>query len=93
MRNGTLSIRRTLNRLPKIDNNGVGNSTEIVVQAPKTKNSIRTIPLMNTIINDLKAWRQVQIADAHLASTAYIESGYLVTNPLGSYIEPRTFKD
>ena len=93
MRNGTLSIRRTLNRLPKINYNGVGNSTEIVVQAPKTKNSIRTIPLMNTIINDLKAWRQVQIADAHLASTAYIESGYLVTNPIGSYIEPRTFKD
>lgn len=49
-----ISIRRTLNRLPKIDYNGVGNSTEIVVQAPKTKSSIRTIPLMPTIINDLR---------------------------------------
>lgn len=30
-----LSIRRTLNRLPKVDYNGVGNSTEIVIQEPK----------------------------------------------------------
>lgn len=93
MNSATLSIRRTLNRLPKVDYNGVGNSTEIVVQAPKTKNSIRTIPLMPTIINDLKAWRQVQIYDAQLAGAAYVESGYLVTNPLGNYVEPRTFKD
>lgn len=32
-----LSIRRTINRLPKVDYNGMGNSTEIVIQEPKRK--------------------------------------------------------
>lgn len=40
-RKNMLNIRRTLNRLPKIDYNGIGNSTEIVIQEPKTKNSLR----------------------------------------------------
>lgn len=93
MRSGVMNIRRTLNRLPKINHNGTGNSTEIVFQTPKTKNSVRSIPLMKSVVDDLKAWRQVQISDAQLASTAYTENGMLVTNPLGMYIEPRTFKD
>lgn len=36
-RKNMLNIRRTLNRLPKVDYNGVGNSIEIVIQEPKTK--------------------------------------------------------
>ena len=88
-----LSIRRTLNRLPKVDYNGVGNSTEIVIQEPKTKNSIRSIPLIPNIANELQQWKMVQQNDAMAAGTAYQDSGFLVTNPLGGYLEPRTFKD
>ena len=88
-----LSIRRTLNRLPKVDYNGVGNSTEIVIQEPKTKNSIRSIPLIPNIANELQQWKIVQQNDAMAAGTAYQDSGFLVTNPLGGYLEPRTFKD
>lgn len=93
MRTGVINIRRTLNRLPKINYNGVGNSTEIVFQSPKTKNSLRSIPLVKSIVEELKGWRQVQLSDAQLASTAYTDTGMLVTNQLGMYIEPRTFKD
>lgn len=88
-----LSIRRTLNRLPKVDYNGVGNSTEIVIQEPKTKNSIRSIPLISNIANELQQWKMVQQNDAMAAGAAYQDSGFLVTNPLGGYLEPRTFKD
>lgn len=88
-----LSIRRTLNRLPKVDYNGVGNSTEIVIQEPKTKNSIRSIPLIPNIANELQQWKMVQQNDAMAAGAAYQDSGFLVTNPLGGYLEPRTFKD
>ena len=35
-----LNIRRTLNRLPKVDYNGIGNSTEVVIQEPKTKKDL-----------------------------------------------------
>ena len=88
-----LSIRRTLNRLPKVDYDGIGNSTEIVIQEPKTKNSVRSIPLISNIANELKQWKTVQKTDAMTAGDAYQNSGFLVTNPFGGYVEPRTFKD
>ena len=92
-RKNMLNIRRTLNRLPKVDYNGIGNSTEIVIQEPKTKNSTRSIPLMQVIIRDLQQWRNIQLSDARIAGAVYTDSGFIVTNPLGGYIEPRTFKD
>ena len=88
-----LSIRRTLNRLPKVDYNGIGNSTEVVIQEPKTKNSVRSIPLMQVILNELLQWKNVQLADARTAGYLYTDSGFIVTNQTGGYIEPRTFKD
>lgn len=88
-----LTIKRTLNRLPKVDYNGIGNSTEIVIQTPKTKNSIRSIPLISNIANELQQWKNVQKNDAMTAGAAYQDSGFLVTNQFGGYVEPRTFKD
>lgn len=93
VRKNMLNIRRTLNRMPKVDYNGVGNSTEIVIQEPKTKNSVRSIPLMQIIIKELQQWRNIQFADARTAGKIYNDSGFIVTNQTGGYIEPRTFKD
>lgn len=53
LRAGIIHIRQTLNRLKKRDYDGTGNSTEIVIQTPKTKNSIRSIPLLPQLVNDL----------------------------------------
>lgn len=92
-RNNMLHIRRTLNRLPKVDYNGTGNSTEIVIQEPKTKNSVRSVPVMKVILNELQQWRSVQISDSRTNEGAYNDSGFIVTNETGGYIEPRTFKD
>ena len=39
------------------------------------------------------AWRNVQRNDQAVAGDMYCNSGMIVTNPLGGYIEPRTFKD
>ena len=93
LRTGIMYIRRTLNRLPKADYDGNGNSTEIVIQAPKTKNSIRSITLLPITVKELQQWRSIQIQDSQTAGSAYTDTGYIVTNPLGNYIEPRTFKD
>ncbi len=92
-RSGVLYVRQTLNRLEKIDYNGTGTKTEIVMQTPKTKNSLRSIPLLPFIAEELKNWRNVQISDKLQAGTAYQDMGMVVTNPFGGYIEPRTFKD
>ena len=91
----TLHIRRTLSRLNKINRpvNKNESTTEIVIQTPKSQNSIRTVPLLPAVVNDLKAWREIQQQDKTNAGDSYVESGFIVTNPYGGYIEPRTFKD
>lgn len=94
-RTNMLYIRRTLNRLQKQDlpKEYTGAKTEIVLQEPKTENSVRSIPLLHQLVQDLVNWRQVQRTDQKAAGDAYVDSGMIVTNPLGGYIEPRTFSD
>ena len=92
-RSNLIHIRRTLSRLNKINRPTDGNTTEIVIQQPKSQNSIRSIPLLPAIVNDLHAWASMQQQDKLIAGEAYVESGYIVTNPNGGFIEPRTFKD
>ncbi|MBR3870288.1 MAG: site-specific integrase [Clostridia bacterium] len=90
----TLYIRRTLNRLSKIERTSENDSsTEIVIQSPKSQNSIRRIPLLPEVVADLQSWNAIQNADRLAAAENYEQSGFIVTNPMGKYIEPRTFKD
>lgn len=93
LRSNTLFVRQTLNRLEKINWNGIGAKTEIVMQVPKTKNSIRAIPLLPFIVKELQDWKNVQLSDKATMGAAYQDTGLVVTNPFGGYIEPRTFKD
>lgn len=90
-----LHIRRTLNRLNKIDRPASPgeNTTEIVIQTPKTQNSIQSIPLLPAVVQDLMNWRTVQKNDQIATGDRYQDSGMIVTNQSGGYIEPRTFKD
>lgn len=90
-----MHIRRTLNRLNKINRSENDNScsTEIVIQPPKSQNSLRSIPLLPAVIFDLKKWAEIQKQDKLNSNGNYVESGFIVTNPYGGYIEPRTFKD
>ncbi len=88
-------IRRTLNRLNKAKKPTNPNepTTEIVIQTPKSQNSIRSIPLLPQVLQDLQGWQRVQQSDKQTLGDAYCESGFIVTNPMGGYVEPRTFKD
>lgn len=90
-----LHIRRTLNRLNKINHSEHDNgySTEIVIQAPKSQNSLRTIPLLPAVVSDLQSWAEIQKQDKLNSNGNYTESGFIVTNQFGGFIEPRTFKD
>lgn len=89
-----ININQTLNRLNKIGAVTPGESTtEIVVQTPKSQNSRRSIPIIPAVKQDLIAWQSVQQRDKEMAGDMYQESGYVVTNEFGGYVEPRTFKD
>lgn len=92
---GLLHIRRTLNRLKKKKRPTEPGEmkTEIVIQTPKSQNSIRSIPVLPAVMQDLMNWKSVQQNDRQLAGESYVDSGMIVTNPLGGYMEPRTFKD
>ena len=92
---GMLYVRRTLIRLNKVNRpTAVGeNTTEIVIQTPKSENSLRGIPILPIMQRELAAWKNVQMNDRMAAGEGYRESGMVVTNPMGGYIEPRTFKD
>lgn len=91
-----LYVRRTLNRLNKRKTDLSAhehNTTEIVIQTPKSQNSVRSIPLLPEVINDLYAWQAVQDSDRLMSGSAYNATGFVVTNVYGGYIEPRTFRD
>ena len=89
-----LYIRRTLNRLNKMDRpaDPNENTTEIVIQTPKSDNSARSVPLLPQVVQDLQTWRAVQVAERAAAGNLYADSGMIVTNPTGGYVEPKTFK-
>ena len=93
LRKNMLHVQRALNRLPipGLPEGYTGPKTEIVIQEPKTENSFRSIPLLPGVVQDLLRWKAVQDADRAAAQNAYVDTGMIVTNPLGGYIEPRTF--
>ena len=95
MQSSLLHVRRTLNRLNKVKKPTTPGepTTEIVIQPPKSQNSIRSIPLLSAVIQDLMNWRNIQRNDQATAGDQYRDSGMIVTNPYGGFIEPRTFKD
>lgn len=94
-RRNMLYVKRSLNRLPipGLPANYTGPKTEIVIQEPKTPNSARSIPLHNGIMADLMQWKQIQDAERQASGDGYVDTGMIVTNPTGGYVEPRTFSD
>lgn len=54
--------------------------SEIVISSPKSQHSIRTIPLSNNLIKELKGVRQT-------------EEAFFLTGETGRFMEPRTYRD
>lgn len=73
-----LHVRRTMQRLQNLDG-GSEKKTHIEIDAPKSKASIRTIPIPDTIMDDLRA--------------AYTEDAYLLTGHASLFVEPRTMEN
>lgn len=89
------TLSRTLNRLNKKKRPTTPGeaTTEIVIQTPKSENSVRSIPLLPSLCRKLLQWRAIQAQDKMTMGERYVESGMIVTAPDGRYIEPRTFAD
>ncbi|MFT3795238.1 tyrosine-type recombinase/integrase [Flavobacterium sp.] len=76
--NGVIRVRRTIQRIYTIDGNT--RKTEVILDTPKTKNSIREIPMSRDLIKMLKPIRKV------VNSTFFV-----LTNDIKP-TEPRTYR-
>lgn len=58
--------------------------SEVIVKAPKSKRSGRTLPLDDTLVAALKDLRKLQAAERLAAGEAYKPSGYVAVDELGA---------
>lgn len=77
--NGIIKVRRTVQRIYVID--GVTRHTEILIDTPKTKNSIRDIPMTTELYKIIKPLKKVVNNDF-----------YVITNE-AKPTEPRTYRN
>lgn len=62
---------------------------ELVVGAPKTQTSVRTIPLSDDALDVLRRLKVRQAEDKLAAGTKWAESGFVFTTELGDPCDPR----
>ena len=80
VKGGMIHIRRTLSCLNKMKrpDNPDENTTEIVIGTPKSQNSVRSIPVISGMMQELIGWRNVQERDRENADELYMTSGMVV---------------
>lgn len=83
-----VKVCRSLKRVAKIGVT-VGNKTEIIEQAPKTKLSARTIPIPSVLVSELKVHKKRQLEEKILAGEAYIDNNLVFPNALGEPLDSR----
>ena len=76
MQSSLLHIRRTLKRLNKVKQPITPGeaAAEIVIQPPKSQNSIHSIPLLPAVVQDLINWKSIQRNDRVMAGDQYREA-------------------
>lgn len=99
--NHSVTIRRTVGRLHKIDENGYKVAkapgivtTEIVTKTPKSVTSMRTIPLFDQVWNDLMIYKGKQEGLFLSMGLKVTSETFIFSSPAtGGVYEPRTFED
>jgi integrase len=76
--NGTIHVRRTIQRIYNIDE-GL-RKTELILDAPKTKNSIREIPMSKDLLRMLKPIKKI------------VNGSFFVLTNDAKPTEPRTYR-
>lgn len=77
--NGIIYVRKTIQRIYIIDNNS--RHTELLLDTPKTKNSIRDIPMTKDLLKMLKPLKKI------------LNNNYFVLTNEAKPTEPRTYRN
>ena len=86
----TIDINKSLKQVQFID--GIGKDqrrSELILQSPKTENSIRIIPIPATMNKILKDWKLEQKKLKLKNADVYIDMSFVFTNEFGAPFEPR----
>ncbi len=86
----SVSIKRTIKGVTLI--NGDKRKYALIEQPPKTKKSIRTIPIPSNIIPLLKEHQEAQNKEIAAACDLYTENNYVFCTELGLPIDPRNLR-
>lgn len=78
----SLTVNRTLQRVTEINKDGT-REKKVIEQYPKTKNSIRTVPIPRNILVKLKKHKIQQTEQRLLLGDAYINNNYVICNDTG----------
>lgn len=90
--NKKLSVKRTLNRLKTFEKDSK-TATKIMINEPKTKNSIREIPIINPLYELLKKQYECQNKCAESLGIELKKDTFVVTNQSLKFYEPKTYQE
>lgn len=85
---GNLTVNRTLQRVTEISRDG-NRESKVIEQLPKTKNSIRTVPIPKNILSKLKDHKLEQSKNRLKLGELYLNNDYVFCNDLGYPIDDK----
>ena len=91
LNHGIFKIRKTVQRLEKLKDDGTGKKTEIVIGSPKSRASVRDIPLEPEIIKEIL--RHKEKMNKFFGESITAPKEFLITCKHDTPIEPRTMQD
>lgn len=92
MANRVVKVREIRNRLPNHDDTVRVSTSVHTVQTTKTDNSRRSVYIMDSLYQDLKAYREIQ-RSIQAQDPLYNREGYVFCQENGQPYEPRTYQD
>ena len=98
--NHTIRVRRTVNRLQKVDQDGnllskskSVHTTELTISTPKTAASCREIPLFRELWDSLMEYKEKQIDVFDDMDIPFDEHVFIFCSPSGKIYDPRVYED
>ncbi|HID0817714.1 site-specific integrase [Clostridium botulinum] len=86
--NKQLKVERSIKQVNIISSNG-SREYKTIVQSPKTKNSIRTVPMPSNLISDLKEHSKLQKQEKLKCGNSYNDTDYVFTTEIGNTMNAR----
>lgn len=80
---GELTVNRSFRRVTKFGDNITGSKTAVIEQEPKTKNSIRTIPMPSNVLAELQKHNTRQLKEILKAGSGYVKNDLVFPTEIG----------